>query len=80
MEHLFTLRYQLCAQDGDHEQLAERLAAVGCDDAIMGVGRPGYIALAFARESSTVWSAVFSALQNVKEAVPSARLVEALLA
>ena len=77
MEYAFTLKYQLAAEDCDHEQLVERLGEAGCDDATIGIGQPGRLALAFTRESADAWSAVFSALQNVKQAVPSARLVEA---
>lgn len=77
MEYIFTLKYQLVAEDCDHEQLVERLAIAGCDDATIGVGQPGRIALAFTRESADARGAIFSALQNVKEAIPSARLIEA---
>ena len=77
MEYLFTLKYRLSAEDRDHEQLVERLAECGCDDATIGIGQPGRIALAFRRDSNNAWSAIYSALKNVKRAVPSARLVEA---
>ncbi|POR53811.1 AlpA family transcriptional regulator [Paraburkholderia eburnea] len=77
MNYVFTLKYQLAPDDCDQEQLVERLAQGGCDDATIGVGLPGRIALAFARESESAWAAIYTALQNVKEAVPSARLVEA---
>jgi predicted DNA-binding transcriptional regulator AlpA len=77
MDYLFTLKYQLAAEDSDHEQLVERLGEAGCDDATIGVGLPGRIALTFTRESADAWSAIYSALQDVKQALPSARLVEA---
>lgn len=77
MEYVFTLKYQLAPEDSDHNVLVERLAQAGCDDATIGVGLPGRIALAFTRDSATAWEAIYTALQNVKEAVPSARLVEA---
>ncbi|MDE1184226.1 DNA-binding protein [Paraburkholderia sp.] len=77
MEYVFTLKYRLAADDQDLDALVERLAEAGCDDATIGVGQPGRIALAFTRESADAWSAIFSALHNVKDAVPSARLVEA---
>jgi hypothetical protein len=77
MEYIFTLKYQLAADDCDHEELVERLAEAGCDDATIGVGQPGRIALAFTRENADARSAILSALQNVKQAIPSARLVEA---
>lgn len=77
MDYLFTLKYQLSAEDCDHEQIVERLAVAGCDDATIGVGLPSRIALVFTRESANAWSAIYSALRDVKQAVPSARLVEA---
>lgn len=77
MNYVFTLKYQLAPEDCDHEDLVERLAHAGCDDATIGVGQPGRIALAFARDSESAWSAIYSALQNVKQAAPAARLVEA---
>lgn len=77
MEYDFTLKYQLAADDCDLDQIVERLAEAGCDDATIGVGQPGRIALVFARESATAAQALLSALEDVKRAVPSARLVEA---
>ncbi|SAL17764.1 prophage CP4-57 regulatory [Caballeronia peredens] len=77
MEYVFTLKYQLSARDCDHEQLVERLAEAGCDDATIGIGQPGRIALAFRRTGVDARSAVLSALHNVKQAISSARLIEA---
>lgn len=79
MEYEFTFKYQLSANDCDHEELVERLSEAGCDDASVGIGQPGRIALTFTREESSTWQAIISALQEVKRAVPSARLVEAAL-
>lgn len=77
MEYSFTLKFQLADEDRDHEQIVERLFDAGCDDATIGVGQPGRIALAFRREASDAWSAIYTALRDVKRAIPSARLVEA---
>jgi hypothetical protein len=77
MEYDFTLKYQLAADDCDLDQIVERLAEAGCDDATIGVGQPGRIALVFAREGATALQALLSALEDVKRAVPTARLVEA---
>ncbi|MDR3101305.1 MAG: AlpA family transcriptional regulator [Paraburkholderia sp.] len=77
MNYVFTLKYQLAPEDCDQEDLVERLAQAGCDDATIGLGQPGRIALAFARDSESAWSAIYSALQNVKQAAPAAHLVEA---
>ena len=77
MEYVFTLKYQLADEAEDHEQIVERLFEAGCDDATIGVGQPGRIALAFRRDGADAWSAIHSALHDVKKALPAARLVEA---
>lgn len=76
MEYEFTLKYQL-NENEDTDALLERLAKAGCDDALVGVGQPGRLALAFVREASTAREAIHSALDGVREAVPAARLIEA---
>lgn len=77
MEYSFTLKFQLADEDRDHDEVVERLFEAGCDDATIGVGQPGRIALAFRREAADAWSAIYTALRDVKRAIPSARLVEA---
>lgn len=77
MEYIFTLKYQLSDHDGDPVALVERLGAAGCDDALVGVGQPGRLALEFSREAESAEEAVRTALADVKKAVPAARLVEA---
>lgn len=77
MEYVFTLKYQLPDENQAHEQVVEHLFEAGCDDATIGVGQPGRIALAFRREAPDAWSAICTALRDVKQAIASARLVEA---
>lgn len=77
MEYLFTLKYQLSPKDCNQEDIVERLGAAGCDDALIGIGQPGRIALEFTREADSAQAALFSALADIKQAVPSARLIEA---
>ena len=77
MEYTFTLKYRLSDSDCDHEALIGRLGAAGCDDALIGVGQPGRIALAFTREADSAQAALMSALKDIKSAIPSAALVEA---
>lgn len=76
MEYTFTLKYQLPADAPSADDLVERLGEGGCDDALVGVGRPGRLALEFTREAADAHAAVRSALEDVRRAVPSARLVE----
>ena len=77
MEYTFTLKYKLAAQDCDFDEIVERLGEAGCDDATIGVGQPGRLALVFSREGASAFEALISALGDVKKAVPSAQLVEA---
>lgn len=77
MEYLFTLKYQLSEQDSNQEEIVERLGAGGCDDALIGIGQPGRIALEFTREADSAQAALLSALADVKQVVPGASLIEA---
>ncbi|MDB4891856.1 MAG: putative dNA-binding protein [Gemmatimonadetes bacterium] len=76
MEYIFVLNYQLSADDSDPDALVERLAAAGCDDAVVGIGQPGRLALEFTRDADSAEAAIHSALEDVRRAIPSARLIE----
>lgn len=76
MEFVFTLKYQLAHVDDDPAVLVNQLAEAGCDDALVGVGQPGRLALEFSREAETAEAALRSALADVHAAVPSASLIE----
>jgi len=76
MEYTFTLKYQLADDDRDPDGLVERLGEAGCDDALVGIGQPGRLALEFTREADSADAAVRSALADVRRAAPSARLIE----
>ncbi|MDB5797426.1 MAG: DNA-binding protein [Paucimonas sp.] len=77
MEYEFTLKYRLGANDQDVDDVVERLAAGGCDDALAGVGQPGRIALKFTREADSAKTALMSALADVRYVLPGAKLIEA---
>ena len=53
MEYTFTLKYQLADDDRDAKALVERLGEAGCDDALVGIGQPGRLALEFTREAES---------------------------
>lgn len=59
------------------DDMVERLGNSGCDDALIGVGQAGRIALEFARNSESAHSAILSAIHDVRRALPKAELVEA---
>lgn len=76
MEYVFVLKYQLALEDDDPGVLVDRLAEGGCDDALVGIGQAGRMALEFSREAATAEAALRSALADVRTAVPSARLIQ----
>src|SRR5882757_2976447 len=76
MEYEFTFKYKLANYPADSNQLVERLAEAGCDDALIGTGQKGRIALNFTREAASAKEALFSAMANVKSAIPDAELIE----
>ena len=52
----------------------DALFEAGCDDALVGVGRRGEIALDFSRQAPSLEDAVNSAIAAVRAAIPNAEL------
>ncbi len=71
----FTLRFALPSAGLDMDEVADRLYGHGCDDALVGIGHRGMIALDFTREAISPHVAVMSAITDVTKAVPGAILV-----
>jgi hypothetical protein len=76
MEYDFKLNFKVPAHGPSADELVERLGATGCDDALVGIGKPGRIALDFSREADSAQEAIVSALTDVKKAIPGAKLIE----
>lgn len=76
-EYEFTLKFRLPDASADPERFVDALAEAGCDDALVGVGQPGRIALDFARAADSALEAISSAVRAVRQAIPGADLVEA---
>lgn len=76
-EYEFTLKFRLPDAAADPEQFLAALAEAGCDDAAVGIGQPGRIALNFTREATSAQAAIVSAVRAVRTAIPGAELVEA---
>lgn len=76
-EYTFTLIFSLPNNQKDPEQWIAALGAGGCDDALIGIGVTGRVALNFIREAANAEEALVSAIQDVLRAVPGATLVEA---
>ncbi len=73
-EYDFTLKFNLEDSLADPDDLIERLYAGGCDDALIGVGNKGYVALNFIREASSAYEAISSAINDVKRVVSGVTL------
>ena len=76
-EYQFTLKFRLADAQADPGQSIDALFQAGCDDAVIGIGQRGWIALDFAREADTALAAILSALEAVKRAIPGVTLIEA---
>ena len=76
-EFEFTLKFSLPDASADPALHVEALGAAGCDDAVIGVGQRGRIALDFTREARSAFQAVASAVRDVRKAIPGAQLIEA---
>lgn len=76
-EYDFTLKFALADPEIEPEIYVKQLGEAGCDDAIIGIGQKGRIALQFNREAPNAAEAILSAIQDVKRVIPSATLVEA---
>src|SRR5262245_8265793 len=70
------MKFKLGAESTDMDALVEQLGAAGCDDATVGIGQPGRIALDFTRDARSVRQAMVSALKDVRRAIPDAELIE----
>lgn len=73
----FELSFALPPMDGDIDDLADLLYGSGCDDATLGVGLKDHVAMMFTRTAGSAREAVLSAIGDVKQAIPDARLQEA---
>jgi hypothetical protein len=76
MEYTFVVKYRLSDSDCDLDAVVERLGEAGCNDCLVGIGRPGCLALEFIREAPNAEAAVRSALIDVRGAAPHATLIE----
>ncbi len=76
-EYDFILKFDLPDCDADPERYIDALYESGCDDATVGIGQKGRLALNFIREANTALAAVSSAIHDVRKAIPNAKLIEA---
>jgi predicted DNA-binding transcriptional regulator AlpA len=76
-EYEFTLKFKLPDPGTDADMYVDALYESGCDDAIIGVGLRGLIGLDFIRQALSAYEAIFSAIEDVRKAIPQAELMEA---
>lgn len=76
-EYEFTLKFRLPDSALEPETFIDALAEAGCDDATVGLGQCGRIALAFTRQAANALDAIVSAVRAVRKAIPGAELIEA---
>jgi hypothetical protein len=84
-EYSFTLKFNFPDARIDPDCYIDRLYEAGCDDALIGIGKHGCIALDFIRSRSvsgresaaSAFDAVSSAIVDVKKVIPEASLIEA---
>ena len=77
VEYQFTLHFRLGATGPLDDAELDQLYEAGCDDAAVGLGSPGHVALAFCREGASAMEAVQEAARQVLSALPDVELVEA---
>jgi len=77
MEYQFTLHFRLRHVAELTDADLDRLFEAGCDDANVGLGNPGHVALAFCRKADTASEALEIATSQVLSALPNAELTEA---
>ena len=75
-EFNFELIFKLVDNQVTNEYL-DVLFENGCDDATISTGQLGMLSLSFTREAVNASVAVESAINDVKKAIPSAKLIEA---
>ena len=75
-EYEFALRFVVRSIEVISDELVEQLGDAGCDDALIGVGHAGRIAMEFARTSDSAHEAILSAIRDVRGVLPDAELVE----
>lgn len=76
-EYEFTLKFIFSDTSINPAVYVDLLGESGCDDALIGLGQQGRVALNFNREAESALNAVCSAVEDVKRVIPEAKLVEA---
>jgi hypothetical protein len=76
MKYEFTLVFAIDRCTESVDEIVDLLGAAGLTDALVGLGRPGHVALLFSRVALARDIAIQAAIAAVANAVPMAELVE----
>ena len=76
VEYGFELKFKLADGRVMTDALGECPGKSGCDDALVGIGQPGRVALHFSRKATCARRAVVSALKDARKVLPDAELIE----
>ena len=76
-DYEFSLRFRLPDGRTGMDEVLERLGQAGCNDALVGIGIPGRVALSFSRRARSAEDAVSSAFRDIRKALPRAVFSEA---
>ncbi len=71
----FSLLFDLKDDNINPDIYVDSLYQSGCDDALLGIGRKGSILLDFTRTANSAYSAIYTAIENVKSVIPFAELI-----
>ena len=72
----FVLKFRLPPGRTEPTAWLDALFEAGCDDATVGTGRQGSVALDFSRDAASADAAIRSAIADVLKAIPGAQLTE----
>lgn len=71
----FALTFKIKDSNSNPEKHLDSLYESGCNDALIGIGKKGYISLDFMRQSDSAYEAIYSAINNVKSVISDAELI-----
>lgn len=74
-EYDLTLIFKVDQLNINSQDYRDRLYEAGCDDAILGIGKSGYLSLNFIRESNSAFKAIKTACEDVRSVLVEAELI-----
>lgn len=71
----FTLTFKFNNPNVNPESYLDLFYEAGCDDALIGIGKTGYMSFNFIRESSSAFEAISTAINNVQSVINDVELI-----